>query len=281
MQDGIIQLGLIQMNTTQDVEANLQTAARLAATAVSRGAQLLVFPERVNYIGPNVWEHAQESHGRLTGFFAALAAEHQVYVHCGSLTQRAAGGKTDNVSQLFSPAGELLASYHKLHMFDVDIDGGLRHRESDTTGGGTQIVVAHTKLADIGFAICYDLRFPELFRLLTDAGARLIILPADFTKKTGEAHWETLLRARAIENGCFVAACGQIGDKKIVEAYGHSMVIDPWGSVLGSLKEQEDCLIVPVDLSQTETVRNQIPSLKNRRKDIYQLSSDFIKEYNE
>ena len=278
---GRFRVGLIQMDSGPDKRGNLKKARRMAEEAAVRQADLILFPETVDYIGPDFLGNACEPDGETVGFFQGLAREHSVYLLAGSVTERRPGGRLSNASFLFNPQGEQIACYRKLHMFDVDIADGPAYLESDEIQPGNEIVVAKTRLGAFGIAICYDLRFGEMFRLMAKAGAQAMLLVANFTRETGQAHWETLIRARAIENGCYVAACGQTGQKSAFRAYGNSMVADPWGKVIARAGEEEAVLTADIDLSYGEYVQSQIPSLKNTREDIYNLQCLSMRIYGE
>lgn len=269
------------MNSGPDRRENLEKARQLAAEAAAKGVDLLMFPETVDYIGPDFSGNACEPEGETIRFFQELSKAHGVYLLAGSVTERCPQGRPANASFFFNPEGRRIAVYRKLHMFDVDIADGPAYRESDEIQPGDEIVVAKTRLGDFGFAICYDLRFGEIFRLMARAGAQVILLPANFTKDTGMAHWETLIRARAIENGCYVAACAQTGQKGAFEAYGHSMVADPWGRIVARTGDEEAVLVADVDLSYGKHVQSQIPVLRNLRKDIYNLEGIRMRIYGE
>lgn len=274
-------IALIQMDSQADRQTNLKMARRYCREAVSQGADLVMFPETADYIGPDIPGHACDPEGETVRSFQGLAREYGVYLLNGSITERIGGGRPANTSILFSREGHVLARYRKIHMFDVNIDHGPACRESDGICPGDQIVVARTRLADLGFAICYDLRFGEMFRLMARAGAQVILVPANFTRETGKAHWEPLLRARAIENGCYIAACGQTGRKEMFLAHGHSMVVDPWGRVIARAGEEPTVITADIDLAYREHVQDQIPSLKNIREDLYNLQCRSLKIYEE
>lgn len=276
-------IGLVQMDSQNDRQVNLETARRLAGEAAARQAKLILFPETMEYIGSDLAGHASDLGGEseIVRFFQELAREYGVYVLGGSITEKRPGKRPANTALLFNPQGKLLASYRKLHMFDVDIADGPAYRESDGIQPGGEIVVARTRLADFGFAICYDLRFGEMFRLMAKAGAQVILLPANFTKETGEAHWEILLRSRAIENTCYVAACGQTGEKEAFASYGNSMVVDPWGRVLARAGDGPSVITADIDLDALHKIRRQLPSLGNTREDIYSLQCPHMKIYEE
>lgn len=277
MSDRIFRLGLAQMDTSDHWSDNREKIGEFIRQGADRGAQLMIFPETAEYIGEDFRGHSREIPGEVTDFFADQAAQYGLYLHCGSLTERLSDGKLRNTSLLFGPQGRILARYSKLHLFDVELEDGPSYRESQEISGGQEIVLADTPLCTIGFSICYDLRFPELFRLMARQGAQLLVNCANFTENTGKDHWEPLLRARAIENTCYVAAVGQCGQKPKFRAWGHSMLIDPWGHVVASLGEEPGLLVEEVDLARLDEVRRQIPSLRNGREDIYQLQSSRIR----
>ena len=177
---------------------------------------------------------------------------------------------------LFSPEGRCVAAYRKLHMFDVNVEDGPSYRESDEIIPGATVCLADTDLGRLGLSICYDLRFPQLYRLMADNGAEVLIVSANFTDSTGEAHWEPLLRARAIENTCYVLACGQCGQKPAFKAHGHSMVIDPWGRILAEAGEKEEILYADISSEVLKKTRKQIPCLQNQREDLYQLQCSSV-----
>ncbi|MDY2938160.1 MAG: carbon-nitrogen hydrolase family protein [Fusicatenibacter sp.] len=272
-------IGLVQMNSGPDVNENMRMAEQSVAEAVRGGASFILFPETSEYIGKDLAGHASGVPGYVSRRFSSLAKRYGVYLHCGSMTVRNGTGMPSNTSFLFGPDGETRACYSKLHMFDVDIPDGTVYRESDEIAPGNEIVMADTELGMFGFSICYDLRFPELYRLMAVAGAEILLVSANFTHTTGEKHWETLLRARAIENACYVVAAGQCGTKASFDAYGHSMIIDPFGEILAVSGERPEVLLCELDPDVLTQARNQIPALMNRRDDIYELYTDHLKIY--
>lgn len=274
-------LGMLQMDSGNDFRENLRQGKRLVQEAADRGADMVMFPETMEYIGEDMSSHGQKVPGEILDYFRELAVNHKIYVHGGTVTEYREGGNPRNTSLLVSPEGVLLGSYSKLHMFDIRVEEGPSYCESSHIAPGGEIVLVRTKLGTFGLAVCYDLRFPEMFRLMSQAGAQMILVAANFTKDTGKDHWETLVRARAIENTCFLAACNQTGSKPAFEAYGNSMAVDPWGRVLTRASRKPGCIMVPVDLSQVEKVRTQLPSLENIREDVYSLASSAIKVYEE
>jgi len=278
-----MKIAVIQMNSGPRWRVNLHDACERVGQAADSGARLIVLPEvflqRGSEAGqaPTVLPIPALTDRELEiGAFAALARDHGVYILLGSLLEaHPAGGKPYNTSVLIGPGG-VVASYRKVHLFDIDAGDGAADRESDRYAAGDAAVVADTPLGKLGLTICYDLRFPELFRRLALDGAQLVTVPANFTKKTGEAHWSALLRARAIENGMFIIAPAQCGSPGTegpgsFEAFGHSMVIDPWGGVLLEMDDQPGVGLVDIDLGEVSRVRAAIPSLANRRPGVYGL----------
>ena len=267
-----------QMDSQENKEENLKIAGNLILEAAAKGAKLAVLPETMNYIGKGYRDQAEPVPGPTAQFLCGKAREGGIWVAGGSFPERT-GENPKNTMLLINPEGRIVQSYSKIHMFDVDIEGGVSYRESDTNTAGDRIVLADTELGKLGFAICYDIRFGELFRLMALCGAQVICVPASFTLESGKDHWETLLRARAIENGVYILASNQIGKKVTMNTYGNSMIIDPWGTVIARAGERTGCIFAEIDLDYLDSVRRQIPVLENRRHEVYQLSSGNISEY--
>lgn len=264
-------VAVCQMDSRSDKGKNLAAAEEMIREAAEKDASIVVFPEYMNFMGKGYRHQAEPVPGPTTVFLADLAKQYGLWIISGSFPE-ICGTKPKNTLVLIDPNGEIRCKYSKIHMFDVDLDGGKSYHESKSATAGDEITLCETPLGVLGFTICYDLRFGELYRLLALSGAQVIFVPASFAAQTGKAHWEVLLRARAIENGVYIVACGQIGDKSIMSTYGHSMVIDPWGKVIARIKDQPGVLMAEIDLSYIEKVRRQIPSLQNRRTDVYELS---------
>ncbi len=267
-------VGVVQLDTQANKKENLERVCGYIDEAAGRGAKLIALPENIHYIGLNsIEEGVPESiPGQTTDMLAKKAKEHGVYLHGGSMAELIPGEKKFyNTNVMFDPSGAIIAKYRKLHTFDVTMPDGSQLRESDKVKPGSDIVTVDTELGTLGFSICYDIRFPELYRLLALAGARIIFTPANFTLPTGKDHWEAILRTRAIENGCYVVAPAQIGKKPKFTAFGNSMVIDPWGTVIARSKEAPGVTIAEIDLDFQDKIREQLPSLKNRRADAYEL----------
>ena len=260
-----------QMTSTSDTEANLAQAERLAREAAARGAAFVATPENTNYLGPHAEKvrRAEPLDGPTCGRFAALAAELRLHLLLGSFNEKAPEkGRCFNTSVLFGPRGERLGAYRKLHLFDVDVPGGVSFRESDTVAPGSETVVIESPIATFGLSICYDLRFGELYRALVAGGAEVLTIPSAFTAATGKAHWEVLVRARAIEGQAYVVAPGQSGrhdDDGLREGHGHSMIVDPWGVVLAQVPEGPGVAVAEIDLERVARVRAAIPVSQHRR----------------
>jgi predicted amidohydrolase len=263
----------VQLNATADGAANLATADRLVRAAASDGAELIVLPEKWTAMGSDeqLRAAAESLDGRTTRWARALAAELEIELIAGSIVERVPEReKLANTSVHVGPDGELKAVYRKIHMFDVDV-GGRSYRESELEQPGEEIVFSQTAGGlELGMSICYDLRFPELFRILAVRGARMFALPAAFTLATTRDHWEVLIRARAIENQAFVIAANQIGEHPGgSRSGGRSMIVDPWGIVLAQAPDGEGHAIAELDLERQQEIRAKLPSLANRRTEAY------------
>ncbi|MDQ8699904.1 carbon-nitrogen hydrolase family protein [Hyphomicrobium sp. LHD-15] len=266
-----LRVALVQMCSGRDVARNLSDATALIREAASGGAQYVQTPEVTNLMElerERLFAAAEpENSDAALRHFKALAKELSIWLHLGSLVVKVSDTKLANRAFLISPAGEVAARYDKIHMFDVDLPNGEVYRESTNYEPGTQAVVADLPWGKLGFSICYDLRFPYLYRALAQAGASFIAVPAAFTRLTGEAHWVTLLRARAIETQCFVFAAGQGGlHEHGRETFGHSLIVSPWGEVLAEGGVHPSVIFADVDLGQIADVRARVPSLRHDRK---------------
>jgi len=264
-----VRAAAVQLNSNEDKQRNLATADRLTRAAAADGAQLILLPEKWTALGTDDdYYRAAETleDGEAVEWARSTARELGVDLVAGSIVERREGrDKLGNTSIHFGPDGEQKAVYRKIHMFDVVV-GGLEYRESASEDPGEEIVISETRDGvPLGMTVCYDLRFPELYRILAIRGARILLVPAAFTKITGQAHWEPLLRARAIENQAFVIAADQIGwhppDK---ESFGGSMIVDPWGEVLARAPDEETFIAADLDFARQDEVRAQLPSLANR-----------------
>jgi predicted amidohydrolase len=263
-------VGLVQMRTSKDIEDNLAQSEALIRDAASRGANYIQTPENTNIMevdAPHLLEKiASEDKTAGVALFSNLASELGVWLHIGSMAIKVENGRAANRAFLFAPTGQLVRRYDKIHMFDVNLPSGENYRESATFVPGTEAVVATLPWGKLGIATCYDMRFPEQFKALAQAGAKYLTAPSAFTKVTGEAHWHILLRARAIENGCFVFAAAQGGcHANGRTTYGHSIVISPWGEILAEAGTEPGVIVADIDAAEVDRVRARIPSLDHAR----------------
>jgi predicted amidohydrolase len=268
-----VRVGAIQLNANEDPAHNLATADRLVRHAASLGAELVALPEKWTVLGTpeQMQAGAQALDGPAISWARAIARELGIDVLAGSMFERVPGReKGANTSVHVGPDGELKAVYRKIHLFDVEVDGAV-YAESATEEAGDEIVLA--ELADgtkLGMSVCYDLRFPELYRILAVRGAQLLVVPSAFTLPTTRDHWEVLVRARAIENQCFVIAPNQVGNHPgNLRSGGRSLIVDPWGLVLASAPDVESAIVAELDFSILREVRQRLPSLARRRPDAY------------
>lgn len=262
---------LVQMRTAMLPETSLAQGIALIREARDKGADYVQTPEVTNIIQQNrkaLFELlANEEDDRSLKAYRELARELKIYLHIGSLAVRANPERAANRSFLIAPDGNILASYDKIHMFDIELDGGESYRESANYQPGETAVISDLPWGRIGLTICYDVRFPALYRALAEAGASFITVPSAFTVRTGEAHWSTLLRARAIENGCFIFAAAQAGKHESGrETYGHSLIVDPWGEILAEGGTEPGVVLAKIDPAKVLSVRKSIPSLQHGRR---------------
>lgn len=261
----------VQLSCNSDEAANLEAAERLIRRAAGKGADLVATPENTNFLGPHEEKvrRAQGLDGEVCQLFSLLAGELGIHLLLGSFNESAGEeSRCYNTSVLFGPDGRRLGLYRKIHLFDVDISEDVRFRESATVVPGEETVVIDTALGEIGLSICYDLRFGELYRRLADEGARVLMIPSAFTLTTGRAHWQALMRARAIENQCYVIAPAQVGrhdDEGLRESFGHSIVVDPWGHVVACASDGPGLALGELDLDRVDEVRRAIPVAEHRR----------------
>ncbi|HET9717090.1 MAG TPA: carbon-nitrogen hydrolase family protein [Pseudolabrys sp.] len=271
MKPGSFTAAMIQLRSGLDPDANIDAAARLVGEAKSSGAAYVLTPEMTNILAANreqlfarlVEESSDSSLARMR----ELARKLGIYVHVGSLAIRISPEKAANRSFLIGPDGEILARYDKIHMFDVDLAGGESYRESRNYRPGELAVLADLPWGRLGLTVCYDLRFPALYRALAEAGATMLAIPSAFTRQTGEAHWHVLIRSRAIENGCFVFAAAQGGKHENGrETFGHSLIIDPWGRIIAEGGREPGVVMAQIDLAEVTNARARIPSLQHGRR---------------
>lgn len=266
-----VTIAAIQMCSGTDPVRNVETMRRLVREAAAKGATYVQTPEMTGALQRDRAGLRSilrpEADDPVAAAASALAGELGIHVHVGSTAIALADGKVANRGFLFGPDGGQICSYDKIHMFDVDLDNGESWRESAVYSPGAVARMANLPFAMLGFAICYDVRFPELFKLQAAAGAQIISVPAAFTRQTGEAHWEVLLRARAIENGVYIIAAAQAGvHEDGRETFGHSMIIDPWGRVLASAGGTGEAVVLAeVDVAAVKSAHDKIPNLRNGR----------------
>ena len=269
---GIIKLGLCQMAVSRDKGENLRRAQAALEQAARQGAQLAMLPEMFNcpYENPCFPVYGEPAGGETWQFLSRMARELDLYLAGGSVPELE-GGKVYNTCYFFSPEGEELARHRKVHLFDIDVPGGQRFKESDTLTAGDQITVVDTPLGKIGLAICFDIRFSELFRVMGAKGAQVVLVPAAFNMTTGPVHWDLAFRSRAVDNQLFVAGCSPARDTGAsYVAYGHSLVCNPWGTVVAQLDEKAGVQVAQLDLDDLARYRGQIPILSGRRTDLYE-----------
>ncbi|MCB1720841.1 MAG: carbon-nitrogen hydrolase family protein [Alphaproteobacteria bacterium] len=265
-----LKVSCIQLTSSPDMDENMKAAAALIREAAGQGAQFILTPENTDqmrrYVKDRVATSGDMRAHKPIAFFAALAKELGVWLLIGSLGVRVSDEKLANRSFLFSPAGAIVQTYDKIHMFDVTLSRTEFYRESAEFKPGTKAALADMEGVKLGMGICYDLRFPHLWRDMAKAGAQILTVPAAFTMPTGRAHWEVLLRARAIETGSFVLAAAQTGEHEGGrQTWGHSMIISPWGEILAAMEREIGIITAEIDLNEVEETRASIPALQHDR----------------
>ncbi|MEE9586409.1 MAG: carbon-nitrogen hydrolase family protein [Hyphomicrobiaceae bacterium] len=268
---------LVQLRSSRSIDANVHDASRLIREAVGGGAQYVLTPENTNVMELKrkllLDMIAPEERCEVLRHYRELARELAIWLHLGSITIRLADDKIANRSFLLSPDGDVVARYDKIHMFDVDLPDGESYRESRTYRPGKSAVLADLPFGRLGLTICYDLRFPQLYRTLAKQGAHFITVPSAFTEQTGKAHWHVLLRARAIETGCFLFAAAQGGHHESGRrTYGHSLIVSPWGEILAEAGTEPTVVFADIDRSHVADARSRIPSLRHDRP--FELADD-------
>jgi predicted amidohydrolase len=268
-----IRVACVQLTSRTDKAANIERAEELVARAAAAGADVIVLPEKWNGIGDAAFLHGIAEPletGESVAAMASWARRHGVAIVGGSITERRDGyEKCFNTCVVVDAEGEVAAVYRKIHLFDVDV-GGARYWESEAEEAGDEPVVAELDGWKVGLSVCYDIRFPELYRILALEGAELVTVPAHFTLYTGRDHWHLLLRARAVENQCFVAAAGQVGETLPGKlSYGRSLIADPWGVVVAQAADEETVITAELDRARLLDIRAKLPSLANRQPNAY------------
>ncbi|MCH2629601.1 MAG: carbon-nitrogen hydrolase family protein [Nisaea sp.] len=265
-----LKVACIQTNSKSDPNINIREVSSLIRAARSNGAELITTPEVVGMLEPNrekALNKAQpENYHGVLREFRALSRDLAIWLLIGSISIKLSNGKLANRSFLINPDGQIIARYTKIHMFDVEVNDGSIYRESATYQPGTSACLARTPWGLVGLTICYDIRFPALYRDLAKAGAKIIFIPSAFTEVTGEAHWHILQRARAIENGCFIVSAAQTGmHEQNRKTFGHSIIVDPWGNILADADKDVGFITADLDLNLVDEVRKKIPSLTHDR----------------
>lgn len=268
-----VKIALCQMMVTEDKDENLAKAESMIREAASKGAALIALPEMFNCPYSNKFfpEFAEAFPGKTTDKLSNLAKELNVYIIGGSIPELD-GDIIYNTSFCFDKTGQMIGRHRKVHLFDVDIEGGIRFKESDILGSGNEITVVETEYGKAGIAICYDMRFPEMMRLMALNGACMIIVPAAFNMTTGPAHWDLTIRARALDNQVYYMAVSPARNiKSSYQAYGYSAIADPWGKIISQADENEAVVYGDIDFEYVQKIREQLPLLKHRRTDVYLL----------
>lgn len=268
-----IKIALIQMPTVEEVAANLETAREKVKYAAGQGADIVVLPEMFCclYQSASFLKNKEPQGGRIWQALCRMAADNRVYLVGGSLPEQD-GDKIYNTSFIFTPDGVQIGKHRKVHLFDIDVEGGQHFKESNTFTAGSRPTVINTKLGVIGVEICFDIRFEELTRLMALEGAEMVFVPAAFNMTTGPAHWQTHFRGRALDNQLFMFGCAPARDVDgPYVSYGHSIAVSPWGDVIEELDEAPGVLICEIDTDQIGSIRQQLPIMKNRRSDLYTL----------
>ena len=269
-----IKLALCQMNVIDDKKANLEKASSMIADGIGNNADFIILPEMFNcpYSNDKFIEYAEEEKDSYTlNKISKLAEANNVYILAGSIPERE-DDKIFNTSYLFDKKGQIIAKHRKMHLFDIDVKDKITFKESDVLTAGDEFTIADTEFGKIGIGICYDVRFVELARIMVENGAMILIYPGAFNMTTGPAHWELLFRARALDNQVFcVGVAPALNIDASYHSYGHSIVTNPWGEVISQADENENLIICEIDLSEIKKIREEIPLLKNKRNDLYEV----------
>lgn len=269
-----IKLALCQMNVIDDKEANLKKATSMITDSANKNADFIVLPEMFNcpYSNDKFIEYGENEDESITlKAISELAGENNVYILAGSIPEYE-NDNLYNTSYLFDRTGTVIAKHRKTHLFDIDVKDKITFKESDVLTAGDNVTVAETEFSKVGIGICYDVRFPELARLMVEDGALILFYPGAFNMTTGPAHWELLFRSRALDNQAFcVGVAPALNMDASYHSYGHSIVTNPWGEVISQADEKEDIIFCEIDLSEIKKVREELPLLKNKRKDLYEV----------
>lgn len=269
-----IKLALCQMNVIDDKEANIEKATSMINDSADNNADFIVLPEMFNcpYSNDKFIEYGEyENESTTLMAISELASENNVYILAGSIPEYEKDNLY-NTSYLFDRTGSIIAKHRKMHLFDIDVKDKITFKESDVLTSGENVTVAETEFGKVGIGICYDVRFPELARLMVEDGALILFYPGAFNMTTGPAHWELLFRSRALDNQAFcVGVAPALNMDASYHSYGHSIVTSPWGEVISQADEKENIIFCEIDLSEIKKVREELPLLKNKRKDLYEV----------
>ena len=267
-----VKIANIQMNVSEDKEANLLHLEELMKSREVEEADLAVVPEMFNcpYVTTSFPVYAEKEGGISWERCASLAARHRIYLSAGSMPEVDEEGHVYNTAYVFDRTGQQIAKHRKMHLVDIDVEGQY-FKESDTLSPGNQVTVFETEFCKMGICICYDFRFPELSRLMVEQGAKIILVPGAFNMTTGPAHWELLFRQRAVDNQVYAVGTAPARDERAsYHSWGHSIVTDPWGNVVTQMDEKEHVVLTEIDLDKVEKIREQLPLLKQLRRDVYE-----------
>ena len=269
-----IKLALCQMNVIDDKKENLKNACSMISQSVSENVDIVVLPEMFNcpYSNDKFIEYCEtEEDSHTLNTISSLAQENNVYILAGSIPEKE-NDNLYNTSYLFNRKGEILAKHRKMHLFDIDVKDRITFKESDVLTAGDNFTIANTEFGKIGIGICYDVRFPELARVMVENGALILFYPGAFNMTTGPAHWELLFRSRALDNQVFcVGVAPALNKDASYHSYGHSIITNPWGEIIVQASEKEELIISEIDLDEIKKIREELPLLKNKRKDLYEV----------
>lgn len=269
-----IKIALCQMNVIDNKEENLNKASSMIAKSVEENADFIVLPEMFNcpYSNDKFVEYCEEEKTSATlSKIAALARENNIYILAGSIPEKE-DGHLFNTSYLFDKSGNITAKHRKMHLFDIDVKGKITFKESDVLTAGNEFTIAETEFGKVGIGICYDIRFPELARIMAQKGALILFYPGAFNMTTGPAHWELLFKSRALDNQVYcVGVAPALNEDASYHSFGHSIITNPWGDILAEATEKEELIISEIDLDEIKKIREELPLLKNKREDLYEI----------
>ena len=270
-----IKIALCQMNVVDNKKENLKKASLMIEDSVSNNADFIVLPEMFNcpYSNDKFIEYCEEEKTSQTlKAISELARKHTVYILSGSIPEKE-NDKLFNTSYLFDKNGQIIAKHRKMHLFDIDVKDKITFKESDVLTAGNNFTIADTEFGKIGIGICYDVRFPELARIMVEKGALILFYPGAFNLTTGPAHWELLFKSRALDNQVYcVGVAPALNRDASYHSFGHSIITDPWGEIIAEADEKENLIVSEIDLSQIKKIREELPLLKNKREDLYEVT---------